>query len=112
MKILIDENLPHRLSERLADLFSEMYHVRALALEGKPDPELWRFAHSHGYDAIFTTDIDFQNRVLELGAPPKIVRIERCDFSAREITLLLRREAVRVQEFLASDRPLLVLRRL
>ena len=33
------------------------------------------------------------------------------NFSAREITLLLRREAVRLQEFLASDQSLLVLRR-
>lgn len=111
MKILIDENLPPRLGERLADLFSDMHHVRALALTGKPDIELWHFAHTRGYGAIFTTDIDFQNRVLELGAPPRVVRIERYDFSAQEITLLLRREAVRIQEFLGSDRPLLVLRR-
>jgi len=111
VKILVDENLPPRLSERLADLFPEMHHVRELALKGKPDPELWHFARTHEYAAIFTTDIDFQNRVLELGAPPRIVRIDRCDFSAREITLLLRREAVRIQEFLASSRPLLVLRR-
>ena len=88
-------NLPPRLSERLADLFPEMHHVRELALKGKQDPELWHFARTHGYAAILTTDIDFQNRVLELGAPPRVVRIDRCDFSAHEITLLLRREAVR-----------------
>lgn len=111
MRILVDENLPPRLKERLADLFPEMRHVCDLALTATSDLEIWRFAHTQGYAAILTTDIDFQNRALELGAPPKVIRIERCDFSAREITLLLRREAVRVQEFLASARPLLVLRR-
>lgn len=111
MKILIDENLPPRLSERLADLFPQMHHVRDLALKNKPDPEIWCFARDNEYAAILTTDIDFQNKVLELGAPPKVIRIDRCDFSAREITLLLRREAVRIREFLSSGRPLLVLRR-
>ena len=111
MKILVDENLPPRLTERLADLFPEMHHVRDLALESKPDPDIWRFAHDNQYEAILTADIDFQNKVLELGAPPKVIRIDRCDFSAREIALLLRRESVRIQEFVASSRPLLVLRR-
>ncbi len=111
MNILIDENLPPRLAQRLADLFADMHHVRDIALKGKPDAEIWHFARANKYAAILTTDIDFQNRVLELGSLPKVIRIERCNFSAREITLLLRREAVRIQEFLASDQSLLVLRR-
>jgi predicted nuclease of predicted toxin-antitoxin system len=63
-----------------------MHQVRELALKGKSDSELWRFARRNQYAAILTADVDFQNKVLELGAPPRVARIERCDFSAKEIT--------------------------
>ena len=66
MKILIDENLPQRLVRRLADLFSEMQHVRDLNRKAATDTELWDFAIAQGYGAILTADADFQNKVLEL----------------------------------------------
>ena len=56
-------------------------------------------------------DADFQNKALELGPPPKVIRIERCDFSTREIAALMRRETIRITEFMSSSQPLLVLRR-
>jgi predicted nuclease of predicted toxin-antitoxin system len=111
MKILIDENLPPKLRYQLADLFPEMHHVRDLGRKAAADSELWHFAVAEDYAAILTTDIDFQNRVLELGQPPKVIRIDRCNFSARETTVLLRREAVRIIEFLQSTNALLVLHR-
>jgi len=111
MKILVDENLPLRLPKELADLFPNVDHASKLGLRSKPDSEIWRYAVSQGYIAILTADADFQSRALELGPPPKVIRIERCDFSAKEIVALLRREAVRIHEFLASPRSLLVLRR-
>ena len=111
MKVLIDENLPPRLGHRLADLFPKMHPVRDLDRQASTDTSLWNFAIAEGYTTILTADIDFQNKVLELGQPPKFIRIERCNFSAREITSLLRREAVRITEFLASAKSLLVLRR-
>jgi predicted nuclease of predicted toxin-antitoxin system len=111
MKILVDENLPLRLPKELADLFPNVDHASKLGLRSKPDSEIWRYAVSQGYMAILTADADFQSRALELGPTPKVIRIERCDFSAKEIVALLRREAVRIHDFLASPRSLLVLRR-
>ncbi len=111
MKILVDENLPIRLTTTLSDLFPAVHHVDTLGLKSRPDSDVWRYEVSNNYVAILTADVDFQNRVFELGSPPKVIRIDRCDFSAREIVMLVRREALRIQEFLASDRPLLVLRR-
>jgi predicted nuclease of predicted toxin-antitoxin system len=58
-----------------------MQHVSAFGLTSKPDTEVWRFAAEHSFAAILTADMDFQNKVLELGQPPKVIRIERCDFS-------------------------------
>lgn len=89
MKILIDENLPPSLSWRLTDLFPALDHVRDLGLQGRSDEELRQYARSAVYDAIFTADLDFQKAVLAQGPPPKIVRIERCNFSTLEIAELL-----------------------
>ena len=111
MKILVDENLPLRLSKELTDLFPRIDHASKLGLRSKPDSEIWRYAVAQGYTAILTADADFQNRVLEIGSPPKVIRVERCDFSAREIVALVRREAVRIHEFLVSERSFLVLRK-
>jgi predicted nuclease of predicted toxin-antitoxin system len=111
VKILIDENLSQKLALHLADLFSHLHHARNLGLRGKSDTELWTFAHRNGYEAILTADADFQNKALELGPPPKVIRIERCDFSTRDIADLVRREAIRITDFMGSPAPLLVLRR-
>lgn len=111
MKILIDENLSHKLARHLADLFPEMRHVKHVGMNGRTDTEVWSFARLNAFQAILTADADFQSRVLELGPPPKVIRIERCDFSTHEIVELLRHEAVRTREFIDSPRPLLILRR-
>ncbi len=111
MKLLIDENLPPSLSWRLTDLFPALDHVRDLGLQGRSDEELRQFALANAYDAIFTADLDFQKAVLAQAASPKIIRIERCNFSTLEIANLLRREAIRIYDFLASTSSLLLLRK-
>jgi predicted nuclease of predicted toxin-antitoxin system len=52
MKILIDENLPARLTTSLRDLFTDMHHVDTLSLKSKPDTEVWRYAASQEYEAF------------------------------------------------------------
>jgi predicted nuclease of predicted toxin-antitoxin system len=42
---------------------------------------------------VVSTDRDFVHLVERLGPPPKVIRIERCDFRAKVIGQLLRREA-------------------
>jgi hypothetical protein len=37
-----------------------------------------------------------------------VIRIERCNFSTREIATLLRNESIRITEFINSPQPLLV----
>jgi predicted nuclease of predicted toxin-antitoxin system len=111
MKIQIDESLHVRLVSHLRDLFPQMQHVSAIGLTSKPDTDVWHFSAEHSFAAILTADVDFQNRVLELGTPPKVIRIERCDVSSKEILMLIRREVLRIQEFFESTRPLLLLRR-
>jgi len=61
-------------------------------------------------DAILTADADLKTLALQLGAPPKVIQIVECNFSTRQAADLLRREAIRISEFLSSDRPVLLLK--
>ena len=109
--ILIDENLSDKLSRFLGDLFPEVVHVKQLGLVRKPDREIWAFARAQGVDAILTADSDLRTLALQLGTPPKVIQIVECNFSTRQAEDLLRREAIRISEFLSSDRPVLLLKR-
>ncbi len=58
---------------------------------------------------MVSTDLDFVHLAERLSQPPKVIRIERCDLTAKVIEQLLRREAIRIHAFLTSDRSVLLL---
>ena len=109
--ILIDENLSDRLIPLLSDLFQSVSHVKQLGLVQKADRVIWQYAAIHRYDAILTADAEMVSIATEIGSPPKVIRIADCNFSTREAAQLIRREAVRIAEFLRSAKPILILRR-
>jgi predicted nuclease of predicted toxin-antitoxin system len=88
MKFLFDQNLSHRLVRRLADVYPDCQHVRAVGLKEAPDTEVWEYARLHGY-TIVSKDADFHQRSLLLGFPPKViwVRLGNCSTQAVEQTL-------------------------
>ena len=74
MKLLFDENLSHKLSERLSDLFPNSSHVRNVGLKAADDPLVWQFAVDNDFTLV-SKDADMHDRSLLLGFPPKIVWI-------------------------------------
>lgn len=58
MRLLFDENLSFRLSERLSDPFPRSSRVRLLGLDRAPDERIWETAKREGY-VIVTQDVDF-----------------------------------------------------
>ena len=76
MKLLFDQNLSHRLVEKLADLFPGSEHVRSLGLAEADDLTIWNHAITHGF-VIVTQDEDYAEWNALRGSPPKIVWI-RC----------------------------------
>src|SRR5438874_1968338 len=103
--ILIDENLSDRLPRFFADLFPEVAHVKQLGLVRTPDREIWAYARAHNIDAILTADTDLRTLASQLGTPPKVIQSVECNFSTRQAGELVRREAIRISEFLKSERP-------
>ncbi len=110
MKLLVDENLPPRLSRDLADLFPESTHVSWIGLGTTPDDVIWDYARRHGF-AFLTKDKDFANLSLARGAPPKVILVLMGNCSVPELVKIVRGNAVRFSEFEKDvRRSLLILR--
>ena len=48
MKLLLDENLSHKLVRILEDLFPYSIHVRDVGLKAADDPLVWEYAKDNG----------------------------------------------------------------
>ena len=110
MKLLVDENLPSRLVEEMADLFPSSEHVARLGLGSTADEQIWAYAKAHGY-AFLTKDKDFASLSLAWGAPPKVILLQTGNCSATRLIRFVRDNAIRFADFEADPkRSLLVLR--
>ena len=109
MRLLFDQNLSHRLVEKLAPWFPDGAHVRALGLDTATDREIWTYAGEHEY-LIVSKDSDFRQLAFMLGPPPKAVWLRIGDCSTAAITEVLHASADVIAHFAASeDEALLVL---
>ena len=90
MKLLFDQNLSWRLSSKLAEIFPDSFHVRDVGMKESQDVDIWEYAKENGY-VIVTKDMDFQQRSLLFGHPPKVVRLRVGNCKAQMIEDLLRR---------------------
>lgn len=98
MKLLFDHNLSPRLVNRLVDIFPNSSHLFLLGLEQVPDKEVWYYARDHDY-MIVTKDSDFNEIVILLGFPPKVIWIRRGNCSTRDIETILRTSFIDIENF-------------
>jgi predicted nuclease of predicted toxin-antitoxin system len=89
VKLLIDQNLSHKLIQRLRDHFPGSEHVRALGLHESTDGTIWQYARDHDF-TIVSKDIDMMELCVLRGAPPKLIwlRVENCSTSVVEEVLM------------------------
>lgn len=85
MKLLLDQNLSHRIVPALNDVYPQSTQVQLLGMEGASDKAIWDYARSHDY-AIVTLDADFQEYSLLWGRPPLIVWL-KCGNQRKEVVL-------------------------
>lgn len=95
MKLLFDQNLSHRLVTSLSDVYPGSVHVREVGLRDATDEAVWSYAAERGL-TIVSKDVDFHQRSLVFGPPPKVIWIRRGNASTGQIETLLRarREAL------------------
>lgn len=72
MKLLLDQNLSHRLVKKLSDYYPESSQVALLGMGESLDKAIWEYAREEGY-AIVTQDADFHEYSLLLGGPPLVI---------------------------------------
>lgn len=99
MKLLLDENLSRRLVPSLADLFPGSTHVAFEGLLQAPDSQIWEYAKAGGF-AIVSADADFYELATTFGPPPKVIWLRECDYPTSIAERLIRREAIRIAQFL------------
>ncbi|MGD0829653.1 MAG: DUF5615 family PIN-like protein [Terracidiphilus sp.] len=110
MKLLVDENLPPRLVQELADLFPDSVHVNSIGFGRTPDGLIWDYAQMHGF-VFLTKDKDFANLSLAQGAPPKVILLQTGNCSTDDVLSIVRRNAIRLADFDEdAQRALLILR--
>jgi predicted nuclease of predicted toxin-antitoxin system len=102
MTLLFDENLSFRLVEQLADVYPHSLHVRDVGLSGRSDEEIWRYAVRKNC-AIMTKDVDFYQRSMLRGAPPKVIWVRIGNATTRSIADVLRSRFPSVQHFIAES---------
>jgi predicted nuclease of predicted toxin-antitoxin system len=101
VKLLFDENLSYKLVRALEDLFPDSEHVRELGLKAADDRLIWD--HAKGNDLIIVSkDLDFYQRSLLYGHPPKVIWIRRGNCSTSAVEAILRMHFKDVKDFYES----------
>lgn len=89
MKLLLDQNLSHRLVERLADLFRGSTRARLVGLDRATGAELWEYAAREGY-AIVSRDVDLAEMAARRGAPPLVIWLRGGNSATSAVEAVLR----------------------
>jgi predicted nuclease of predicted toxin-antitoxin system len=98
MKLLLDQNLSWRLPAKLADLYPDSRHIREVGMKESQDIDIWNYAKANGF-VIVSKDLDFQQRSLLFGHPPKVVRLRVGNCTVQTIEDLLRRYSAIIHTF-------------
>ena len=103
MKILIDNNLSHRLIGRLQHWKIDFDHVVNHNLDNSDDMIIWEFAKQNDY-VILTKDSDFHFLLTLYGSPPKVIRLNIGNASNQEIKVALEKHKILIEMFVRTDK--------
>jgi predicted nuclease of predicted toxin-antitoxin system len=111
VKLLFDANISRKIVPMLVDLFPSSSQILLSGFTGEtPDKLIWEHARESNF-AIVSGDSDFVRLSNRLGPPPKVIRLERMDYSTQIAADLIRRNAIAISEFAESSSAILVLRK-
>jgi predicted nuclease of predicted toxin-antitoxin system len=102
VKLLLDQNLSHRLVAALQSEFPGSTHVREHNLELADDAVIWEFARVHGF-AIVSKDADFHQRSFVYGQPPKVVWLRVGNCTTEQVAATLRRRVEDLRAFAQDE---------
>ncbi|MBI4243169.1 MAG: DUF5615 family PIN-like protein [Planctomycetes bacterium] len=88
MKLLLDQNISHKLVKELRKFFPGTNHIYLLGLHESFDDEIWHYARNNNF-TIVTQDSDFSERSILYGYPPQVIWIRTGNVSTAHIQELI-----------------------
>jgi predicted nuclease of predicted toxin-antitoxin system len=101
MKLLLDQNISFRITNKIQDIFPGSKQVRDLGLENTKDSLLWNYAKENGF-CIVTFDGDFYDLGLIKGSSPKVIWLRLGNTSTNNIETVLRQNYDLIKTFLTD----------
>jgi predicted nuclease of predicted toxin-antitoxin system len=101
MKLLLDQNISFRITNKIQDLIPGSKQVRDLRLENSKDSFLWNYAKENNY-CIVTFDGDFYDLGLIKGSSPKVIWLRLGNTSTQNIEMVLRKNYHLIKTFLTD----------
>ncbi len=102
MKLLLDQNISFRITNKIQDLFPGSKQVKDLGLENSKDSFLWTYAKDNDY-CIVTFDGDFYDLGLVKGSSPKVIWLRIGNTSTQNIENVLRKNFELIKTFLTDS---------
>ncbi len=103
MKILIAQNLSHRIVPYLTGYYQEIVQVREVGLKDANDYEIFMYARSNNFDAIIAQDDDFLKLLRTFNMPPKVIQMRTGNSKTRLLAELLIHQMVAIESFLENE---------
>lgn len=98
MKLLFDQNISHRIINKLDPVFTGSGHVKSEGLVNASDLEIWEFAKENEF-IIVTHDSDFNDIVLLKGFPPKIIWFQTGNLKTDDLANILNNHINELTDF-------------
>jgi len=101
MKLLFDQNISFRITDKIKDLFPGSRQVRDLGLENSSDTFLWAYAKENEF-CIVTFDGDFFDLGIIKGSSPKVIWLRLGNTNTSKIEKVLRENSNLIKTFLTD----------
>jgi predicted nuclease of predicted toxin-antitoxin system len=102
MKLLIDENISHRILKLIDKHFPHSIHVSSVRKSRFSDLDIWLFAKENDY-IVLTYDADFYEWQLIRGYPPKIIWLRFGNSKTEIIADKLINNIGQIQKFIKNN---------
>jgi len=98
MKLLFDQNISHRVVNKITADFPGARSVKEEGLYEADDRTIWNFA-KHNEFIIITQDDDFNNFCSVWGYPPKVIWLKTGNLSNAALSHILISRKTQIQHF-------------
>lgn len=110
MKLFFDENLSHRLVDRLADVYPGSQHVRQVGMKSAPDRIVLGYAELMDM-VLVTRDTDFDDLGILGSETARVLRLDLGNCTTDDVERVLRDLRDELETMFVGSRAIAIVRR-